>query len=119
MDSPIPLSIAEHQTFTGHVDRIRSEGRIQQIDVTLLAVFCQTLHLYLDCLEQIKAHGILVQGRTEKELVRSPALTPLNQARDALVKIARAIPLTNPHVDTDGYEMDAFLEALTNEPITR
>ena len=114
---PIPLSIAESKTWQYHTDRIRAEGRIKHIDLTLLAVFCQTLDVYRDCLEQIKSYGVLVQGRTERELVRSPALTPLNQARDALVKLSRAIPLTNPKPDTEGEEIDSFLEELMGERV--
>jgi hypothetical protein len=47
-------------------------------------------------MEQVDARGVLVQGRTERELVPNPALTPMNQARDALPKPARAVLLTNP-----------------------
>lgn len=61
-----------------------------------------TDHRYLGCMEQVDEHGILVQRRTERELVRNPALTPMNQARDALPKLARAVLLTNPKPDRDG-----------------
>jgi len=111
-EPPIPLSIAERKTYDAYIDRIRSEGRLHAIDHTLLATFCQTLDLYLQCLEEIRTHGVLVRGRTEKELVRSPALTPLNQARDAMIKLARAVPLVNPRPDLAGVEIDKFLEEI-------
>jgi hypothetical protein len=39
--------------------------------------------LYLQSKAAVDEHGVLVRGRTEHELVRNPALTPLNQARMA------------------------------------
>jgi hypothetical protein len=53
-------------------------------------------------MEQIDLHGVLVEGRTPRELVRNPALTPMNQARAALVHLARSVPLLNAQHDHDG-----------------
>ena len=54
----------------------------------------------------------MVQGRTERELVRNPALTPLNQARAHLLLLAPRIPLVDPKHDRDGAELDHFLEEI-------
>jgi phage terminase small subunit len=78
----------------------------------MLGVFCQTLQLYLDCLEQINRHGVLVEGRTPRELVRNPALTPMNQSRAALVHLARSVPLINAHHDPKEAAVDAYIDSL-------
>lgn len=110
-DPPIPLSIEARRTWTRIATRIHGEGRWNHISQELLAVFCQTLQLYLECVEQVATHGVLVQGRTERELVRSPALTPLNQCRDALPKLARAVPLVDPSKrGRDGAEIDSLID---------
>jgi phage terminase small subunit len=93
LDPPRALSILARQIFDRHAARIHGEGRWRQIDVDQLATYCETAELYLSCKSAVDEHGVLVQGRTERELVRNPSLTPLNQARAALVDLARAVPL--------------------------
>jgi len=44
-------------------------------------------------------------------------LTPLNQARVGLPILARAVPLVNPKVDTDGIRIDHLLEELRSEGV--
>jgi phage terminase small subunit len=109
---PRPLSILARQMFDRHAARIHAEGRFKHIDVDQLCSYVECVETYLKCKEAVDAHGILVQGRTEKELVRNPALTPLNQARVALPVLARAVPLVNPKVDTDAVAVDHLLEQL-------
>jgi phage terminase small subunit len=109
---PIPLSIAATRTYQRLAAKIHGEGRLAKISTDMLAIWAQTLHLYLDCMEQITLHGVLVQGRTANELVRSPALTPMNQARAALVHLARAIPLANADADVAGNAVDAWIDQL-------
>jgi P27 family predicted phage terminase small subunit len=111
-DPPIPLSIAARRTWDRLADRIYKEGRWPAISQEMLGVFCQTLHLYLECLEQIDRHGVLVEGRTPRELVRNPALTPMNQSRAALVHLARSVPLINAHHDHSGAAVDAYIDSL-------
>jgi P27 family predicted phage terminase small subunit len=112
LEPPRPLSIVARQMFDRHAARIQGEGRWRQVDVDQLATYCETAELYLKCKASIDEHGVLVRGRTESELVRNPALTPLNQARGALVDLARAVPLVNPKPDSSGIEIDKLLEGL-------
>jgi P27 family predicted phage terminase small subunit len=100
------------QVWDRNAERIHSEGRWQTIDQELLAVFCETLEMYLRCRDEVNTHGVLVQGRTEHELVRNPALTPLNQARGHLLLLAPRIPLTNPDADVSGAALDSWLKEM-------
>ena len=61
---------------------------------------------------RIDEHGVLVRGRTEYELVRNPALTPLNQARVALPVLAKAVPLANPSPDVSGAALDTWINEM-------
>ena len=107
-EPPRPLSIAARLTWDRHAARIHGEGRYGQIDHDQLASYCECVEMYLQCKAAIDEHGVLVQGRTQHELVRNPALTPLNQARDALIRLARSVPLVNPKFDHEGTEIDKF-----------
>jgi phage terminase small subunit len=82
------------------------------VDHDLLATYCQTLELCERCKAEVDNHCVLVEGRTKSELVRNPALTPLNQARTDLIRLARAVPLVNPRPDLDGIGIDHLLEEL-------
>jgi phage terminase small subunit len=112
LEPPRPLSILARQMFDRHAVRIHAEGRWKYVDHDQLCSYVECVELYLKCKEAVDAYGVLVQGRTESELVRNPALTPLNQARVALPVLARAVPLVNPKVDTDGIGIDHLLEEL-------
>lgn len=112
---PVPLSITARKTWDRHAQRIYSEGRWPIVNQDMLVVFCQTLELYEQCKAEIDAHGVLVQGRTTRELVRNPALTPLNQARASLVHLARAVPLVDPKPAHESAAFDAYLDELLAE----
>jgi P27 family predicted phage terminase small subunit len=111
-DPPIPLSIAARRTWHRIAERIYKEGRWPAISQEMLGVFCQTLGLYLQCMQEIDTHGVLVEGRTTRELVRNPALTPMNQARAALVHLARSVPLLNAQHDHNGAVIDAYIDQM-------
>ncbi len=78
----------------------------------MLACYCETLELYERCKSEVDYYGVLVEGRTPRERVRNPALTPLNQARADLIRLARAVPLANGKLDSDGASVDAFIDEL-------
>ena len=77
-----------------------------------LCTYAETVEVYLRCKSDIDNHGVLVQGRTKKELVRNPALTPLNQARTAIILLAKAVPLANPNADLAGASVDAYIDSM-------
>lgn len=103
------------QVWDRNARRINSEGRWQTIDHELLAVFCETLEIYLRCRDDVNTHGVLVQGRTERELVRNPALTPLNQARGHLLLLAPRIPLAHRDADVSGIALDSWIKEICAE----
>jgi P27 family predicted phage terminase small subunit len=106
------LSLLARQAWDRNAERIHAEGRWQTIDFELLALFCETLEFYLRCRDEINEHGILVRGRTERELVRNPALTPMNQARDHLLLLAPRIPLANRDADVSAVALDSWLKEM-------
>lgn len=112
LDPPRALSLMARQVWDRNAERIHSEGRWQTIDHELLALFCETLELYLRCRDDVNAHGVLVRGRTEHELVRNPALTPLNQARGHLLLLAPRIPMTDPDADVSGVALDSWIKEM-------
>ncbi|EIU15265.1 phage terminase, small subunit [Mycobacteroides abscessus 5S-0422] len=105
---PRELTLPARRHFDRIARRIYGEGRWASIDVELLAVFAEALALYVECKHAVESHGVLVQGRTERELVRNPALTPMSQTRADLIRLAKAIPLA-VHKPSD--ELDALLDA--------
>jgi phage terminase small subunit len=111
-DPPIPLSIAARKTWDRMAERIHKDGRWPAISQEQLAVYCKTLHLFLECSEQVEKYGVLVQGRTERELVRNPALTPMSQSRAALVHLARSVPLINAQHDAHSAALDAYIDQM-------
>jgi P27 family predicted phage terminase small subunit len=112
---PRALNLVARQVWDRHAERIHGEGRWQHIDQELLAVFCETIELYLQFKSDVETHGTLVQGRTLQEKVRNPSLMGLAQCRADLVRLARAIPLVDAKPDRDGADMDAFIDELMAE----
>jgi P27 family predicted phage terminase small subunit len=110
--APRPLSPVAGEVFDRHIARIYKEGRLATVDQDLLAAFAETTDLYLQCKAQVDKHGVLVRGRTERELVRNPALTPLAQARADLIRLAKAVPLVSGNPDYAGAELDAFISEM-------
>lgn len=109
---PIPLSIAARRTWDRHAERIHAEGRWTAVDHDLLAVYCQTLEMYLRLKQDIDDHGTLVQGRTLQDKVRNPSMMGMANARADLIRLSKAVPLVNPKFDADGVEIDKFLEEI-------
>jgi P27 family predicted phage terminase small subunit len=115
LEPPVPLTIAARRTWDRIAKRIHGEGRWPHISTDMLVVFCETVELYEACKQEVDTHGVLVEGRTTRELVRNPALTPLNQARAALVHLARSVPLTDSKPDHNGSGWDAFLDQMLSQ----
>jgi P27 family predicted phage terminase small subunit len=111
-DPPRPLSIAARAIWDRHAKRIHGEGRWQVVDHDMLATYAETAELYLRCKSEVDTHGVLVRGRTTDELVRNPALTPLNQARADVIRLARAVPLANRNADVASSSVDFLIDEL-------
>ena len=111
---PRPLSLAARQVWDRNAERIWLEGRWDTTDRELLAVFCETMELYQRFMDDVNAHGTLVQGRTLQEKVRNPSLMGLAQARADLARYARQIPLMPPPTaaDAERDEIDRLLDGL-------
>ncbi|MGD1111849.1 MAG: P27 family phage terminase small subunit [Mycobacterium sp.] len=80
---PRNLSLAARHSWDRIASHIHEQGRYREVDLEMLACFCECLELYETCKAEVDTHGVLCEGRTPRERVRNPALTPLNQARDA------------------------------------
>jgi P27 family predicted phage terminase small subunit len=105
--TPIARTVWDRQA-----DRIYNEGRWQQVDQDQLATYAETVEVYLRCKSEIDKHGVLVEGRTARELVRNPALTPLAQSRADLIRLSKAVPLVDYKADPEGAAVDLLLAEL-------
>lgn len=113
-EPPRPLTSVSRGIFDQHAARIAAEGRWTAIDRDMLAAYAECVELYLACKEAIDREGVLVPGRNNShELVRNAALTPLNQARDAMVKLAKAVPLVDSRAAAERAEWDKFIEEMS------
>lgn len=113
---PYPLTLAARRTWDRLAKKLHHEGRWSVIDHELLALFCETREYYDRCKAEIDKHGVLIPGRnTRGELVRNPSLTPLNQFRQDLIRMAKAIPLADPKPSETGREIDQLLDMLALE----
>lgn len=110
---PLPLDIGARRAWDAIADEIHHQGRWTTVDHHMLALFCQTLVLYQAAKAEVDEHGILVEGRSKRERVRNPALTPLGQFRSDLIRLAKAVPLRNTAITADEQELDRFLELAT------
>jgi P27 family predicted phage terminase small subunit len=115
LSPPRGLSLAARSHWDRIATRIHEQGRYHQVDLEMLACFCEALELYEECKKDVAEHGILVEGRTPKERVRNPALTPLHQVRDSLIKLARAVPIANASADRESKAFDEFLDSMLAE----
>jgi phage terminase small subunit len=82
------------------------------VDHDLLALYAETLEMYLRFKEDIDNYGTLVQGRSAQERVKNPSVVGLSNARADMVRLAKAIPLTNPRPDVSGAAPDSWLKEL-------
>jgi phage terminase small subunit len=111
-EPPYPLSLPARRHWDRISGQIHAQGRWKAISHDLLANFCQVLALSQECMNAILADGVVVSGaRSERDKVRHPLLTPWSQTQAALVKLARAIPLADPNVDTHSNDIDRMIEA--------
>lgn len=111
---PRPLRAAAKKIWKRNAERIHSEGRWSMVDHELLAVWSETLALYLQFTVDVEKFGTLVQGRSQQEQVRNPSLMGLAQARADLVRLSKAVPLVDPNTgDADEFaETERLLESL-------
>ena len=109
---PRPLSLAARKVWDAHAGRIHSEGRWSVVDHDMLALYAETCELYFRFKADVDEHGTLVTGRSAQEKVRNPSLMGLAQARTDLIRLAKAVPLVDPKPNTDGIEVDKFLEEI-------
>jgi phage terminase small subunit len=113
---PRPLDAVAREVWNRHADRIWHEGRWPAVDQELLAVFAETLALYLKFTADVDRYGTLVRGRTDRELVRNPSLMGLGQCRADLVRLARQVPLMAQRIETsDTGDVDAFIADLMGD----
>ncbi|CAM5737094.1 hypothetical protein MAUB1S_01789 [Mycolicibacterium aubagnense] len=117
LEPPRPLGRAARKHWDRIAQTIRAQGRFASIDADLLAIYCETLVLYLAAKSEVDKYGILVEGRTSsRELVRNPALTPMNQLRTDLIRLAKAIPIADTSAASrDGAQLDDYLAQWTAE----
>jgi phage terminase small subunit len=114
LEPPRPLSAGARAVWDRSAQRLFREGRWAGIDQELLAVFSETMALYLRFRDDVARLGTLVPGRRDGEVIRNPSLISMAQCRADLVRLARQIPLVVPATQVDGFraEVDLLLEEL-------
>lgn len=113
LDPPFKLNLPARKHWDRLSREIHGQGRWDIISHDLLANFCQTLQLAQECLKAILADGVVVAGsRSERDRVRHPLWTPYSQCQQALIRLARTIPLVDPKADTSGVAIDSFIDGL-------
>jgi phage terminase small subunit len=78
----------------------------------MLALYAETVELYLRFKSDIDTHGTLVTGRSAQEQVRNPSLMGLSQCRADLIRLSKAVPLVSNKADAAGAELDHFIEEI-------
>jgi P27 family predicted phage terminase small subunit len=112
LSPPRPLSTAAREIWDAHAARIDSEARWGQIDHDILAAYCETTALYLECLRAVESQGVLVGARTAGQLVKNPVSTVLHQTRDAMLRLARSVPLVDRKAAAEAAEFERFMEEM-------
>lgn len=110
---PFALSDAAGAHFQRIARQLYDAGRWASVAQDLVAVYAESLASFVECTRVIAAEGLMVDGRNRGAgTVRHPLLSPLNQTRQALVYLAKSIPLaTNPHVERD-HEFERWMQEI-------
>lgn len=113
-ESPFPLSDVADAHFQRIARQLYDAGRWASVAQDLVAAYADTLATFVECSRVIAAEGLMVDGRNRGAgTVRHPLLSPLNQTRQALVYLAKTIPLaTSPHVERD-HEFEEWMREHT------
>ena len=82
---PRRLGAAALAVFERHAERLYREGRWSTADTELLAVFAETLVLYLAFWKDVEDLGTLIPGR-DGFMVKNPSLTCLHTSRADLIR---------------------------------
>lgn len=72
-------------------------ARFREADRTMLAAYCTLWSIFRAATDDLLAHGLTAEGRSDKDrgrVVRSPAMTTLNQVSTQLRQYATALGLT-------------------------
>ena len=76
------LAKKEWKRIAGELHRL---GLLTDLDITALAAYCQNYEMFIEAVENIKKHGVLVKQQSGFP-VQSPYLNILNQATDRMKK---------------------------------
>ncbi|MGO9349919.1 MAG: P27 family phage terminase small subunit [Mycobacterium sp.] len=107
---PRRLGAAALAVFERHAERLYREGRWSTADTELLAVFAETLVLYLAFWKDVEDLGTLILGR-DGFMVKNPSLTGLHTSRADLIRLSRATKLfANSGDNDDGAYVDRLLQ---------
>ena len=112
-EHPFPLTDAADAHYQRLARQLYQQGRWASVSADLVAVYAQTLQTYAECVEAIAADGLLVAGRNNgAERVRHSLLTPLNQSRQALVYLAKVIPLANERETDRDHDFEKWMKEM-------
>src|SRR5258708_3647220 len=95
---PRQLSDAAAAIYESHARRLFNEGRLVGSDTELLAVFAETMTVYLQLQQDVETPGVIVSGR-DGHLIKNPSFSPLQATRADLIRLSKSIPLFSGQID--------------------
>jgi hypothetical protein len=78
-----------------------------------IAAYAECTVTYLAFQAAIELQGVLVTGRNSCELVKNPALPSLAQTREAMMRLAKAVPLVDHRAAAEISDFDRFLKEMS------
>jgi P27 family predicted phage terminase small subunit len=106
---PRPLDAAAAVIYERHARRLLKEGRLPGADLEMLALFAETMVVYIALRDDITLRGVVVAGR-DGNVVKNPSLSGLQSARVDLRHLSAAVPLYSGVVDRS--ELDRQIDEI-------
>jgi hypothetical protein len=78
-----------------------------------IAAYAECTVTYLALQAVVELQGVLVTGRNSGELVKNPALPSLAQTREAMMRLAKAVPLVDHRAAAEISDFDRFLKEMS------
>jgi P27 family predicted phage terminase small subunit len=95
-----------------HAARLKAEGRIGAVDLDALAVYSETLATHIALQAAVDEHGVMIPGARTTDPVKNPVLPALAATRDSLMRLARAVPLTDAAAAMESARFDKWMDSL-------
>jgi P27 family predicted phage terminase small subunit len=110
---PRQLTAAAAEIYERHARRLFDQGRLAGTDTELLAVFAETLVIYVELQKDVETRGVVVPASRGRGLAKNPSLSPLQATRTDLIRLSKSIPLFTGQIDRG--EIDKQIQEILSE----